>query len=668
MKALKLAAASALIVGVGVGLFVLKEREATRGSDAPPTGPASATPAPRLADHRVSTACTFSPGERFSYAATAQTSWRLPERLRAVVGAQSTGSSGWSAELHFEVLANEPEGAVVLARLTDSARGAEEGIDRTWLARINSACEVAGFAHHRETSQAAARAQQTALHELYFTVPDLESAAIAFMNGTGQARGEVTREGATLVRHVTSYPQVWSRDMSELRVTSSAMTIRRGASGWFESMTGLEGFTASSIDTGRVELSVVSVAPRAELFEGASRNQADYVWENMFGPMQSVVGSVVPPNHAERVAAMRDVSMETAMEQFLVLADGNANIAAQWPDMAAFLDAHPDTIDDFATLLVTDFDPTWKAGGFLALGQTQNPAAREALLGIWRERRLPTMDRVRGSLALATRPDVGAAYAQELTGEITRKPESSEEANAARQAVLHLGVLAGTRPNDRAVADVVRSALLSQVGVSTTPHELSVVFASMGNTGDLTFLPELQKWSQHPDAEFRAVTAIGMRRMNVDLVEAFTLEWLRRETHPDVKREIFEVMHHQYTDAGKPVGEALMLEAVKHLRQQPRILTRQSIFRILEPHMSHPEVRQAMREQLKVEYEKQSGLFAFVASLLSERDVQSVLVTIPSLRDQFNGVSPVPPSQPAAANQVEPRASGVVDAEAADGR
>jgi hypothetical protein len=61
-----------------------------------------------------------------------------------------------------------------------------------------------------------------------------------------------------------------------------------------------------------------------------------------------------------------------------------------------------------------------------------------------------------------------------------------------------------------------------------------------------------------------------------------------------------------------------------------------------------------MREQLKVEYEKQSGLFAFVASLLSERDVQSVLVTIPSLRDQFNGVSPVPPSQPAAANQVEP--------------
>ena len=70
--------------------------------------------------------------------------------------------------------------------------------------------------------------------------------------------------------------------------------------------------------------------------------------------------------------------------------------------------------------------------------------------------------------------------------------------------------------------------------------------------------------------------------------------------------------------------------------------------------MSHPDVRQAMRDQLKVEYEARSGLFAFLASLLSERDVQSVLASIPSLRDQFNGVSTVPPSQPAAAAQVEP--------------
>lgn len=654
MKALKLAGASAVVILAGVGLFLLREEPAAPATPSSPPKVVAGAAVQDGAGQRVSTACTFTPGERFSYAATAQTSWRLPERLRAVVGAQAAGSTSWSAELHFEVLTAGPDGAVALARLTDNAQGAVEGVDSAWLARINRACEVAGFAHHKATQPPAARAQQTALHELYFTVPDLESAAIAFLNGTGQARGEVTREGEKLVRQVHSYAQVWSRDMAGLQVTSSALSIRRGAKGWFESMVGLEGFTASSVDTGRVELSVVSIAPRDGVLDAASRDVNDYVWENMFGPVQTTTGTYVPPEHQERVAAMREVSMETAMERFLVMADAKANVAAQWPDMAAFLDAHPESIDDFATLLVTDFEPQWKVGGFLALGQAQSPAAREALLGIWRERGLPTMDRVRGSLALATRADVGVAYAQELRAEVTRTPDTAEEANVARQALLHLGVLGGTRPGNREVAEVVRSTLGSELSNARTPHDASVVFAAIGNTGDVTFLPELSRWSRHDDWEYRAATAIGMRRMPVELVEEFTVEWLQRETHPDVKRELFEVVHHQYTDAGKPVGPALMREAVKHLRQQPRILTRQSIFRILEPHAGEDEVRQALRDQLKVEYENQSGLFAFVASVLSERDVQSVLASIPSLRDQFNGVSTVPPSVPSAAAAVEP--------------
>ncbi len=654
MKALKLAAAGAVLLAVGVGLFLVTERTSSGRTAAPSSSAPSPGSTSAVKDGPVSTACTFAPGERFSYAASAQTSWRLPERLRALVGAQASGSSSWSAELHFEVLTVAPEGAVVLARLVDSAQGAVEGVDSAWLASVNRACEVAGFAHLKTTSQPAARAQQTALHELWFTVPDLESAAFAFRNGTGAARGDVTREGATLVRHVTSYAQVWSRDMQGLQVTSSSLTVRRGASGWFDSMVGLEGFTASSIDSGRVELSVVAVTPREGVLAAASRNVDDYVWEDLLGPVQSQTSAWVPPDHQERVAAMYDVSLDTALERFTVMADAKVNVAAQWPDMAAFLDAHPETIEDFATLLVTDFDPQWKVGGFLALGQAQNPAAREALLGIWRERGLPTMDRVRSSLALSTRNDVGVAYAQELRAEVTRTPGSSEEANVSRQALLYLGVLGGTRPGNREVAEVVRATLLTELSRARAPHDASVVLAAIGNTGDITFLPELQQWSRHENFEFRAVTAIGMRRMPVELVEDFTVEWLQRETHPDVKRELFELVHHQYTDAGRPVGAALLAEAVKHLREQPRVLTRQSLLRIFEPHVSNEDVRQALREQLEVEYENQSGLFAFVASVLSERDVQSVLVSVPSLRDQFNGVSTTPPSPLKVANAIEP--------------
>ena len=76
--------------------------------------------------------------------------------------------------------------------------------------------------------------------------------------------------------------------------------------------------------------------------------------------------------------------------------------------------------------------------------------------------------------------------------------------------------------------------------------------------------------------------------------------------------------------------------------------------RILEAHTGREDVRAALRDQPKAEYEERSGLFAFVASVLSERDVQAVLVTIPTLRDQFNGVLPVLASPRAVTGSVEP--------------
>lgn len=658
MKAFKLAAASAVVILAGLGVFLVRDAQQ------PPTVVTPATPAPAAAaagavageaDAPPSTPCTFTEGDRFAYALSASTSWRLPESLRAAVGDRADGTSSWSAELHFEVLSAEPKGAVLLARLVDASgeQGNVDGVDAAWLARVDRRCGLAGFARHTATLPPAARAQQTALSELNFTVPDADSVAIDFLNGTGHARGEVVRDGELLVRHVKSYPQVWSRDMEGIALSASALTVRRGASGWFDSMQGLERFSASSLENGRVELSVVSIAPRPGVLDGASRRLEDYVWGDALGPIQPQTSAYVPADYQERVAAMRDVQFDTALERFTVTADTEHNVATQWPAMAAFLDAHPEDIDAFATLLVADFEPQWKAGGFLALGQTQHPAAREALLDIWRERGLPMMDRVRSSLALSTRADVGVAFAQELRAEVTRTPSSPDEANVARQALLHLGVLAGTRPTNREVAEVVRDTVRSKLGRTATPHELAATFAAIGNTGDVSFLPELENWSQHADPEVRATVAIGMRRMPVEQVEAFTVAWLKRETHPDVKREIFEVVHHQYTDAGRPVGPALLAEAVKHLRQQPRILTRQSLFRILEPHVAtSEEARQVMREQLAVEYQNHSGLFAFVASVLGERDVQSVLAGLPSLRDQFNGVPTTPPSTPSMADAV----------------
>ncbi len=658
MKALKLAAlgvalvlAAAAVLTKGTAL-----REATPATPTPEAAQTAAAPAP-TAPSPVTAACTFTPGQRFAYAASVATSWTLPERLRSLVGALSDGNSSWSAELHFEVLSAGREGAVLLGRLSDAtqafAQGGGEGLTTSWLARVDSRCEVVGFARHASTPVQAARVQQAALHELWFTVPDAETAGFDFLNATGQARGVMAKEGGALVRRIESYPRTWSRDMAGLKVTGSSLAVERGKGPWFDSMTGLETFTAGSIDRGKVELSIVSTDAREDVLAKASRKTEEYVWENLLGPVVTQTSTYVPVDHQQRVEAMRSTTLAGALQRFTAAADTDTNVAAQWPDMAAFLDAHPESIEDFSTLLVTEFEPKWKAGGFIALGQTQNPAAREALLGIWRERGLSMMDRTRSSLVLATRADVGAAFAQELRAESTRTPGNASEANVSRQAMLHLGILAGTRISNQEVLAEARAAMRGALGSAKTPDETSLVFAAIGNTGDVTFLPEVERWSRHADPGVRATVAIGMRRMPVDAVRDFTLDWLRRETHPDVKREIFEVMQHQYQDEGRVLDEALVDEAVRHLRQQPRILTRQSLFRLLEPHLGNESVRAAMREQLKVEYESRTGLFAFVASTLGERDVQSVLASMPSLRDQLGNVSPAPPSPRAVADAVE---------------
>jgi hypothetical protein len=67
------------------------------------------------------------------------------------------------------------------------------------------------------------------------------------------------------------------------------------------------------------------------------------------------------------------------------------------------------------------------------------------------------------------------------------------------------------------------------------------------------------------------------------------------------------------------------------------------------------DVRAAFREQLKVEYETNTGMFSYVASALPEEDVAAVLATIPSLADQHHGAQPMAAPRPSP--QVAPGAS-----------
>lgn len=629
---------------------------------APPAPSPVASPviiAPSMGAAPASTArpCAFTVGQRLSFALESSVAVSLSDELsRYVAGSDLSPSATSSAVLSFEVLAVEPARALLLGRLTSATdavqRSGGEGVDSAWLTRVNERCEVEGFARHHATTRKAGRQQQALLSELWFSVPPQHAPVVVrFENATGQALGYITPASAsepdTLVRTLSRFESAWAPSMNGVTVLTSRTLVHRGAAPWFEAISGEEEYSVpGSITRARATLTVTSAAVDEAALAGASRDEGDYVWESCFSAVpDQALRPWVPADHAQRVAAMKDVAYADALERMLTTFETTSNLHEQARDMSAFLDAHPEQIHEYAGALLTEFEPEWKAAGFLALAQTQHAAAREVLLDVWRERQASSADRIRASLGLVTRRDVGLPLARELVAEAGREG-SDDERMVAQQALLHVGVLAGLRPEDEALRGEVRRALAGQLSLKHTPLEAGTVFAAIGNTGDLSLLSQVEQASRDPDPKWRAAAPIALRRMPIADVRAFTLEWIRRETSPDVLQELFEVVQHQYQDVGQTIDAELAKEAVRVLRKQPRILTRQSIVQLLQPWVAlDDDVRAAFREVLKLEYETNSGMFAFVASCLPEEDVQRVLATIPSLADQSRPV--IPSSRPA---------------------
>jgi len=650
-------AASTVIAGVTAWLL-FSPRPGAEALVPPPTTPAFPVAPAAVAPSSAQAPCRFIAGHRLAYDVSSTTSLSLTEALSKFSAGQSAQLGQATARLELEVTEVETSSAVLLARLTQrtGAFAAEGNVaPDTFLLRVNERCEVAGFARRANTTKKEGRPLQALAHELWFTLPDGPApVGVAFDTSTGRASGLVYGAGGAsprdLVRTIQRYERAWSPSMNGVVVERSRAEVQRGAGVWFDALEGVEEFSVPGVVTrGSAALKVTSAAPAPAALEGVSRDQADYVWESCFGEVPDQrLRPFVAGDYQRRVEAMRDVSYPDALDRMLGTFDVATDIHHQSRDMSAFLDAHPEAIPEFAGAVLTEFLPEWKAAGFLALANTQNAAAREVLLDVWRERDAPSMDRVRASLGLASRKDVGAPLARELLAE-ARRPGTPAQRDVSRQALLHVGVLGGMQPEDEELRVTVHTGLASELSSRQDALERSAVYAAIGNTGDLSFLPELDRASRNPDPQFRAVVPIALRRMPVEAVHDFTLDWLRRETSPEVMRELFEVIQHQYQDLGRPVGRELATEAVQYLRRQPRLLTRQSILQILKPFAADDEaIRAAFRDQLKIEYETNTGLFGFIASCLPDEDVRAVLATIPSLADQHRGAdhAPLPVTPP----------------------
>lgn len=617
--------------------------------------PASAAPPSSLpgASSAGSTpACRFAKGQRYAFAFTSTMHAAVRPPLPGVPAEDTplqVSSTELSGALALEVLEVGAGDAVLLARLSGPNEQARQllgdALEAPFLLGVDARCEVTRVARRRDTPKAQARAQGIVAHQLAFSLPPedgVEERSFSTAVGVQRALVLAGNEPGQVLRKALAYASRWNPKLAQVDVAEGEVDVRRGATAWFASLRGMERVSGGAVERSTTEWTAQAVPADQAPLAKASRALADYVWENPFaedGREEQVAPEGPSQDHQRRVAAQRDVSYPVALDRFTVLLEAGANINDQWRDMAAFLDAHPEQVPAYvAHITAPDFPAGQKAPAFLALGQAQTPAARDALLGVWRERAQEPADRMRSSLALALRADVGAPLAKELKAEAIRSSSDAVEAAVSRQAVLHLGVLAGARPSEQDVTAEALALVQQLSSTARTPEDWSVVFGLVGNLAEGTLLPQIAQWSQLQNPDIRQHVPRALRRYRVDRVHGLLVEWLARETSADVKRELFNVMHHMYVDANRPVEEDLMREALRHLREQPMVLTRQSLLHLLAPYVgSNPEVREAFKAQLKIELEERSGLYSLVAEYLPAASIYEALATVPGLRAQFGG-------------------------------
>jgi hypothetical protein len=476
-----------------------------------------------------------------------------------------------------------------------------------------------------------------------------------FPTSLGVLRALVTRGevAGSVVRKGLGYTSPWVPRMARVRLVDGLVDVRRGTSGWFEQLSGFEEVGGGEVEFSKTEWTVKARAPDRAALASASRVDGEYVWVNALGLLEArevVVGSEAQ-DHQRRVDAARGLSFETAMTRFAAKLEGGANINEQWRDMAAWLDAHPQQIADYVEVITDDAFPAGgKAPAFLALGQAQTSVAREALLGVFREPSAQQADRVRSSLALSMRSDVGLPLAKELKTVATQTGRDASDVAVARQAVLHLGVLAGTHQAQRDVVGEALTMVEALAASAKTADDFSVLFGLVGNMAELSLLPRVVEWSRSPDPVLRRELPDALRRYRVERVHDLVLEWLARETDADVKRELFETLHHMYVDAGRPVEEDLMREALRHLEERPLVLTRQSLYHLLTPYAHRPEVRAALTSALTFELSEKSGLYSLVAQALPAESLYEALRV--GVKPADAPVATPPPSRPL--NEVAP--------------
>jgi hypothetical protein len=643
----------------GLGLVAIAAVVALRSSSS--SGDVRRSEAPSLLKRDESRLdCSYQVGQRMAWAMSTRSSLVVPGQDRPMDGPR------FSARLTLEPLRNASttEPGVMLGRFTEvdveTTQAQGRAFSNGFLLKLSANCEILAYARDPSTPDPTARAQQVTLSELWFKVPDQNGAEATGRDGTGVFKAQLysdSTDGVRIVqRKVLSYSRVWGREQSLPTVDDSFMNVTLASNGWFKSVSSVVS-RSSLFGTARFEVELVPTPVEATSLETLSRDEKAYVWVDLL-PMTLIPATAEAPAFTElerrQQAALRELTLERAVAVFLArLNEPRSSAQDQWPVMARYLEARPEAIPAYAELLTSGgFSSDQLGTAFLALGKAKVPEARSALMQIRADEQVRPLNRHRAALALAERGDVGLELARQLRADSAPLVSGDEvERFLARNSLLALGMLIGTGTRPPAVQDEARAAIREALARGTTALDLRPAFGAMGNTGDVAWLAELETYSHHADPDVRAVAAHGFRRLEPEQSEAFVVGWLSRETSPDVKRELFHVIHHQHLDAQRNVSASIARLAAVHLREQPLLLTRQSIVRVLGPLAStNVEAKAALLDQVPRELNFSTGMYNLISMYVDGDDVSRALQRA---QPEFDLATATPP--PDSAPDVPPR-------------
>lgn len=555
--------------------------------------------------------------------------------------------SSYSATLHTEVLEVGEDGALLLGQLDDfrsTAVREDARVAAPFLFRVSEGCGLQGFAHDASLQEGYARIQQALLHDMTFDVP-VGDVALFFegQDTLGEVAGRVKRIDGKLEKRVSSL-RAWSLGMGSLSSVDSAITVITPAeSGWFSNLA----FTGHYTGTGITSTRKLTVARQEN--EGAtslskiSRAEKDYVWADLLSRMIPLdEGVAISQHELKQRDAVRDKSVDTILDRLVERVDDeNVGIQDTWPELRAYMEARPEMAQVVADRIIANEIPAQATmGAFIALGNTRNAEARQALEAIVHDPSIAAFDRVRAMFSLVDRADVEDEFALQLAklAAPLANSKSKEEHLTARHALLALGMMSGRKPNREDIKKIAVDAIRDALASAPNSIIASPAYGALMNVGDPALLAMIEDIPDHPDYSTREVAAIAMRRMPPSKTAEFTRRWLAKEKDWRVKITLYHSLELQTFAAQEMTSREVVELAVADLEKRPGAITRKALVRLLGRAAQEMDPTDPLRERIEgelaamipFEVENRTGLYLTIAPFVDPATLRQALMRQPT--------------------------------------